>query len=143
MKIYNQEKTMELENPDLTLGQLKTDYITVKIPEVKAVEKKVRYEVLKEYPNGGKDLNEIVEVEGVEYQPEKEEKEEIQIYIPYTESQIKENRISELKLQLSETDYKVIKNSEAKDAGQSFPYDPVSLYNERQKIREEISRLGS
>jgi hypothetical protein len=46
-----------------------------------------------------------------------------------------------LKLQLSETDYKVIKNYELIAAGLEPEYDTAILHNERQLVRDEINRL--
>lgn len=63
--------------------------------------------------------------------------------IPYVEPvEIKNARkIKMLKLQLSETDYKVIKNYELIAAGLEPEYDTAILHNERQLVRDEINRL--
>lgn len=101
MKVYNQEKTEILENYDLEKGYLKADFI--EIPEVEGVEEQGHYETIKEYPNGGKDVKWVVDVEGVEYQPAHQE--EIEVYIPYTEEELaeekKQARIEEIKTELT------------------------------------------
>ena len=51
------------------------------------------------------------------------------------------SEIAALKDKLSESDYKVIKCYEASLIGKEFPYDIVSLYSERQSIRDRINDL--
>lgn len=52
-----------------------------------------------------------------------------------------EQKITELKAQLSATDYKVIKCSECQLLGIEMPYDVAELHAERQNIRNEINKL--
>jgi hypothetical protein len=87
MKIYNETKTEIIENPDLEKGYLKMDEIVTIIPEQPAIEEQWHYEY-KNYPSGGQSRTRIVDVEGVDYVPEHEEKETIQVYIPYTEEEL-------------------------------------------------------
>ena len=67
MKVYNKEKTILLEEYDLNKGYLKEDVLTTHYPEVKAVEEKGHYETIAEYHSGGKDVEWVVDVKGVEY----------------------------------------------------------------------------
>lgn len=87
MKIYNIDKTklLDVNELDFNKGYLKTE--TIVVPEIKAVEKQSHYEIVKVYDNGGQDVKEIVDVEGVDYQPEHEET--IQIYTPYSTEELK------------------------------------------------------
>lgn len=52
-----------------------------------------------------------------------------------------EKRIFELKQQLSESDYKIIKCYEANMIGEDLQYDIETLHTERQAIRDEINRI--
>lgn len=52
-----------------------------------------------------------------------------------------EEKIAELKKQLSATDYKVIKCAECQLLGQEMPYDVAALHAERQAIRDEVNKL--
>jgi hypothetical protein len=52
-------------------------------------------------------------------------------------------QIDELKQQLAETDYKVIKCAEYQAAGLQAPHDIAALHVERQAIRDEINALES
>ena len=116
MRIFNENKTVELTEYDESLGYLKEDFIETDIPEQEAVEKVWHYEVEKKYPNGGKILKEIIDVEGKPYVPAHTEREDILVYIPYTEAELKrmkaEGEISELKAKLRDTDYQAIKYAE-------------------------------
>lgn len=114
MKIYNEEKTEILENPDLNLGYLKQDCLVKIIPEQKEIKKVSHYEPIKIYYTDktsstpeeldetkeifGKQMKEVIDVEGQPYIAEHEEKEEIQVYIPYTEAEILDNKKNNLRL---------------------------------------------
>lgn len=96
MKIYNQEKTGIIENPDLKKGYLQSDRIVSKtIPAVEAVEEQFHYEY-KEYPNGGRDRIKVVDVPAVETKEESYEYEDIQVYIPYTAEELMSIRLTDL-----------------------------------------------
>lgn len=50
-------------------------------------------------------------------------------------------QIENLKKQLNETDYKIIKSSEYQLLGMELPYDLAALHTERQAIRDKINEL--
>lgn len=52
-----------------------------------------------------------------------------------------EEQITSLKEQLSSTDYKIIKCSEAQLVGEELPYDIAELHTERQALRDKINEL--
>lgn len=58
-----------------------------------------------------------------------------------TPEEQKQARIAELKQQLADTDYKIIKCSEYSLAGLDLPYDIVELHATRQALRDEINQL--
>ena len=73
MRVLNEDKTLELTEYDLEKGYLVDDEI--KVPHeavivhheaVAHVEEQGHYEVIKEYPNGGKDVMWVVDVPYVE-----------------------------------------------------------------------------
>ena len=51
------------------------------------------------------------------------------------------DQIASLKTELSSTDYKIIKCSEAQLVGEKLPYDIASLHAERQALRDKINEL--
>lgn len=54
---------------------------------------------------------------------------------------INEEEIQELKKQLDDTDYKIIKCSEYSLAGKELPYNIEYLHEQRQAIRDRITEL--
>ena len=116
MRIFNENKTIELTEYDESLGYLKEDFIETDIPEQEAVEKVWHFEVEKEYPNGGKILKEVIDIEGKPFVEAHTEREEILVYIPYTDAELKrmkaKEEIANLKQKLQETDYQAIKYAE-------------------------------
>lgn len=119
MKIYNESKTEILETYDVKKGYLKADKIfkehheavtevpaitvQAKAAAITAKDGKVEeigdkyYEVVAEFPNGGKTVREIVETPAI---PEKEaydEYEDIQVYVPYTEEELNEIKRADIR----------------------------------------------
>lgn len=113
MRVFNQGKTTELKEYDLDKGFLLDDEIEVaheaEIVHHEAiahVEEQGHYEVIKEYPNGGKDVEWVVDVPYVEGNEAYDEEvkpaytslEQIKVYIPYPESYWVEKRSEEERL---------------------------------------------
>lgn len=86
-EIYN-ENMERIENPDLTLGYLKSGTRAVHHDAVEGVTEVWHYETVAEYPNGGKDVRKVVDVPGVEAQAAWDEEIPIQIYVPYTQEEL-------------------------------------------------------
>ena len=86
-EIYN-ENMKRIENPDLTLGYLKSDTRTEHHEAVEGVTEVWHYETIAEYPNGGKDVRKVVDVPGVAAQAAWDEEIPIQIYVPYTQEEL-------------------------------------------------------
>lgn len=113
MRVFNESKTLELANYDLEKGYLKSDKLFVKHHDAVPVVNEVgHYETIKEYPNGGRDVAWVVDVERVEAKAAYDEYEDIKVYVPYTEKELAEREISTLKAKLAATDYKAIKYAE-------------------------------
>ena len=113
MRVFNESKTTELANYDLAKGYLKNDrLLKAHHAAVEAVEGVSRYETIKEYPNGGKEVKKVWIVEPVEAKAAYDEYEDIQVYVPYTEKELAAREIAELKAKLTATDYKAIKYAE-------------------------------
>ena len=74
-----------------------------------------------------------------EYKEQEKPKEE-EPYVP-TEKEKIQHEIWELKEKLSETDYKILKCSEASLLGQELPYDLNSVVSERDGWRAQINEL--
>lgn len=142
MKIYNQDKTEILEDVDLEKGYLVEDCIVTHIDYVPAVEEVSHVEVIHEYPNGGTDLQRVIDVEAVPEVPEHDEKEFIQVYIPYTEEELTLRKarleLRELESYLYSSDYKAIKCGEL---GLSMKEEYPEDYDKRIEVRARINEL--
>ena len=87
MKIIDETGAV-VENPDLTLGYLTDDTEEIIHPAVEGVEELFHYETVTEYPNGGKDVQKIIDRPGVQAQEEWVEQVPIQKYIRYTAEEL-------------------------------------------------------
>ena len=141
MRVFNEDKTKELFEFDITKGYLKDDELIVHIPEQDEVQEQFHYEIIKEYENGGKDVKRIVDVEFEPYIPARDEIEPIQVYVLYTEEELfkinAEKTISELKQYLKDTDYKTFQHYEGVITDEEF--EPIK--ESRRLWRAEINRL--
>ena len=86
-EIYN-EQMERIEHPDLTLGYLRPGMRTEHHDAVEGVTEVWHYETVAEYPNGGKDIRKVVDVQGVEAQAAWDEEIPIQIYVPFTQEEL-------------------------------------------------------
>lgn len=79
----------EIESPDMNKGYLERETILVATHEaVEEIIEEGHWETIKEYPNGGKDVDWIVDVPGVEAKGPWDEYEEILRYVEYTEEEL-------------------------------------------------------
>ena len=132
------ENNIEIENPDLSKGYLKADSLFVRHHEAKeAVAEVGHYEVIREYPNGGKDVDWVIDTPAEEAKEAFDEYEEIQRFVPFTESELATRRISELKQLLSDTDYNILKVVE----GAMTLQDCEEVIAKRAAWRKEINEL--
>lgn len=136
-RVFNQDKTQELTDYDLSLGRLQEDELIIThhdAIEGKTVEENVAaaqsdgkmvkqidgvwYIVTASYENGGEDLLKVLPTES---KAAWDETEKIYVYIPYTENELAviaaNKKISEAKAYLRETDYIVLKIAEATAEG--------------------------
>ena len=110
-EVYDQDGNLITEY-DLELGRLQYNTRTVEHPAIEGVMEEGHYEVIREYPNGGKDVAWIVDVEGVN--PVEAWTEEIPYYtyIPYTEEELKKIEEERNKPSLEE-EIEILKTSKA------------------------------
>lgn len=138
MRVFNQDKTKELLEYDLTKGYLISDKLFIKhhesIPEQL---EKSHLEVVKTFPNGLKRYREVIDEP---YQPAQEaydEFEDIHIFVEYTQIELNEIEINKLKKLLASTDYKALKYAEGELTELEFAPDKA----QRKSWREEINKL--
>jgi hypothetical protein len=85
------ENNVEITSPDLSLGYLVPDKVFIAHHDaIEAVEEVGHYEVIAEYPNGGKDVVKVIDINGVEAQEAWDEYEDILRYVRYTDEELSE-----------------------------------------------------
>lgn len=138
MKIYNEAKTREIDNPDLNIGKLIEDKRLVKHCEAVEATKEVSHvEVVKEYENGGKEYRRVIDIPARDAREAYDEYEDIYIYVPFTEKEQALRRIAVLKAELFKTDYMAIKYAE----GELSENEYADTKRQRAEWRAEINRL--
>ena len=88
MKIIDDKTGLEIQNPDLTQGRLRSETEAVEHPAQEGVPELSHYETVAEYPNGGKDVQKVIDREGVPAQDAWTEQVPIQRYIRYTAEEL-------------------------------------------------------
>lgn len=137
MKMIN-ENGVEILDYDKQKGFLKETRVFVKHHEkINGVEEQGHYETVKQYPNGGKDVEWVVDVPGVEAKDAWDEFEDVLQFVPFTESELGQFRILELKKFLQETDYNILKVVE----GATTLAECASVIAKRAAWRKEINEI--
>lgn len=92
----------EIVSPDLSLGKLvKEELLIAHHDAIAAVEERWHYETIAEYPNGGKDVQKVIDVPGVEGRDAWDEYEEVLRYVPFTEQELTMQKIAEMTAELT------------------------------------------
>ena len=137
MRIFDELDNL-LETFDETKGYLKNDSLFIRHHEaVEAVEEQGHWETIAEYPNGGKDVDWIVDVPAVEAKEAWDEYEDILRFVPFSAKELAELRIAELKANLFDTDYNILKIVE----GASTISEMAGVIKQRAAWRKEINEL--
>jgi FtsZ-binding cell division protein ZapB len=138
MRVFNKDKTVELTEYDKSKGYLVNDKLLVAHHErVLPQNAEWHYEVVKEYSNGGKVVEKVIDKPAVMPRDPYDEYEDIQVYIPYTAAELAEIEIFELKQKLYDTDYQAIKYAEGFLTEEEY----AEMKAQRQAWRERINEL--
>ena len=142
MKVYNQEKTEIIENPDLEKGWLRDDKIVSNvIPATEAIPEKFHYEY-KVYENGGRERFKIVDVEGVSAKPETYEYEDVKVFIPFTEEQLVNIELNKLTSWFEWYDSQMAQYNRCQRLGLEFDRDIAELDAEAVKNQLRIREIN-
>jgi hypothetical protein len=137
MRIFDEFDNL-LESFDAAKGYLKNDRLFVCHHDaVSAVEEQGHWETIAEYPNGGKDVEWIVDVPAVEEKEAWDEYENILRFVAFSSKELAENRILELKQKLADTDYNILKIVE----GAATIDEKADIIAQRALWRKEINEL--
>ena len=104
MKIIDDKTGLEIQNPDLTQGRLRSETEAVEHPAQEGVPELSHYETVAEYPSGGKDVRKVIDREGVPPQDAWTEQVPIQRYIRYTAEELAAHKKAEQAAQLPTTE---------------------------------------
>ena len=104
MKIIDDKTGLEIQNPDLTQGRLRSETEAVENPAQEGVPELSHYETEAEYPSGGKDVRKVIDREGVPPQDAWTEQVPIQRYIRYTAEELAARKEAEQAAQLPTTE---------------------------------------
>lgn len=91
MNIIDETGTV-ITAPDLEFGYLVEDTKTIHHDAVEAVEEVSHYETVAEYPNGGRDVQKVVDTPAVEGRDAYDETVPIQRYIRYTDAELAQRK---------------------------------------------------
>jgi len=84
------EQGNELMSYDGTLGKIETREKTIHHEAVEAVAEQSHYETVAAYPNGGKDVQKVIDVQGIQAVEAYDETVQVPTYIPYTQDELAE-----------------------------------------------------
>lgn len=182
MNVFDKEMN-PIESPDLSKGYLTNKAENITWSYVLESEQQGHYEVIMEYPNGGKDVEWVIDIpevghweakredgsfvdldvfDGQQYEDSWDKNDtyltswSYQIYIPYTEEEFeriksekkeqeRQNQIDELKQNLIDTDYMVMKIMEYQIGGIKMPEEDAAKYADimiqREEWRNKINEL--
>lgn len=89
MRILDENNNVLNENEiNYVAGHLVPDTITIEHPAVESVAEQGHYVTVAEFPNGGKEVEWVVDVAGVTGCEAWTETEEVMRYVPYTEEEL-------------------------------------------------------
>ena len=132
------ENGIEVVDYDQQTGYLKEDRVFLKHHEaVEGTEEQGHFEVISEYPNGGKDVKWVVDVPAVPSIEAHDEYENVYRFIPYTAKEIARRRVEELKQKLADTDYHILKIVE----GVTTLSACAEVIRNRARWRKEINEI--
>lgn len=127
-----------MDEIDYSAGTLNEERILIAHHEaVEAVSEEGHYKIIAEYPNGGKDVEWIVDTPAVDAKEAYDEYETILRYTPFTEKDLDQQEILKLKQKLSETDYCIIKIME----GSATAGEYADVITQRKAWRKQINEL--
>lgn len=140
MRVFNVNKTEELKEYDLNLGHLEKGTLVTHVEAVEGIEEKGHYEIVREYPNGGKDVEWVVDVPRVEAVEEHDEIEDILVYIPYTEEQLTRMNLqtekAELEAWLKAHDYIGVKIATGRATIEEYATEIKEMTEKANRINE-------
>lgn len=138
MKIYNQDKTQELNRQELDFekGYLISDKLLLAHHDAVEAKEAVYKDRIVEEENGGISIYKDLVTPAVKAKDAYDEYDVIKVYVPYSDRELAEREIAKLKAKLRETDYQAIKFAEGEMAAEEYAETKEKRSAWRQKINE-------
>lgn len=144
MKIYNQDKTQELneEELDFEKGYLIEDKLLITHHEAVEAQEAVYKDRVVTESNGAISIYKDLLTPAVEAKEAWDQFDVIKVFVPYTEKELAEREIRLLKAKLSETDYQAIKYAEGEMDLAEYAETKAMRASWRKRINEleEVTR---
>lgn len=134
----------EITAPNLENGRLVEEQIVkVHHAATEAVEEVFHYVVVAEYPNGGKDVEKVIDIPGVPAREAWDEYETVQRYVEFSAAEKIRNQIAALKQKLVETDYIAAKAVDAMAAADSLTALLAALKSIRTEYADVLAQRAA
>lgn len=139
MKTYNKEKTHELNESELDFekGHLEADKLFIRHHEAVEAQEAIYTDRVEILPNGSTQVWKDLVSPAVEAKEAYDEYGDIQVYVPYTQTELAQRKIYALKQQLLSTDYQAIKYAEGEISASEY----YEIKQKRKAWRSEINTL--
>ena len=103
MRIFDKDKLFEIFDVDLTRGYLREDKRLVSHHEpVPDIPEKSHYAIDKVFKNGGVSYKKVVDSPAIPGKPAFDEYEDIYVYVPYSEDELKNKRLDEIRERMNQ-----------------------------------------
>lgn len=134
----------EITAPNLENGRLVEEQIVkVHHAATEAIEEVFHYVTVAEYPNGGKDIEKVIDIPGVPAREAWDEYETVQRYVEFSAAEKIMNQIAALKQKLAQTDYITAKAVDAMTSADSLTTLLTALKNIRTEYADVLAQRAA
>lgn len=134
----------EITAPNLENGRLIEEQIVkVHHAATEAIEEVFHYVTVAEYPNGGKDIEKVIDIPGVPAREAWDEYETVQRYVEFSAAEKIRSQIAALKQKLAQTDYITAKAVDAMTSADSLTALLTALKNIRTEYADVLAQRAA
>lgn len=107
-RVFDQSKTQEIAEPDLSLGYLTDDTLFIAYHEAQEAIEEISHYDRQDLPDGSISYTLVIDREGVPAREAYDEYEDIYVYIPYTAEELAERKRQELRARRAEECFPIV-----------------------------------